>query len=105
MVMMMMAVAMTVTSNSLSVGFVTMLMTFLFLFVAVTMTVSMIMFFSEVGMLVEESHTDNINNKSDDSYDNHLARVDDGRVVDSLKGFNEDIETDEYQEDTVDKAG
>jgi len=109
MVMMMMAMAMVMISNSLSVRFVTMLVTLLFLFMAVAMgmraTMTMIVFFSKMSMLMEESHTNNINDESNDSYDDHLTRMDDRRIVDSLKGFNEDIETDEYEEDSVDQAG
>jgi len=86
-----------------------MLMTFLFLLMAVAMrmraSVTLVMFFSKMGMLVEESHTNNINDKSNDSNDDHLARMDDRRVVDSLKGFNKDVETDEYEEDSVDETG
>jgi len=85
-----------------------MLMTFLFLLMAVGMrmraSVTMVMFFSKMGMLVEESHANNINDKSNDSNDDHLARMDDRRVVDSLKGFNKDVETDEYEEDSVDET-
>jgi len=113
-VVMMMTMAMTMVrvsmiSDGLSVGFVTMLMALLFLFMAVAMrmraSMTMVVFFSKMSMLMEESHTNNINDESNDSYDDHLTRMDDRRIVDSLKGFNEDIETDEYEEDSVDQAG
>jgi hypothetical protein len=107
--MVMMTMAMTImrvsmVSDGLSVGFVTMLMAFFFLFVAVSAS-TVFMVFSKMGMLVEESHSDYIDDKSDDSYDDHLAGMDDRRIVDSLKGFNEDIETDKNEEDSVYEAG
>jgi len=104
-VVMMMTMAMTtlrvsMVSDGLSVGFVTMLMAFVFLFVAVGASTVFVVF-SEMGMLVEESHSDNIDDKSYNSNDDHLARVYNRRVIDSLKGFNEDIETDKNEEDSL----
>jgi len=99
-VMAMIMVRVAVFSDNLCMRLVTMLMLFLFLFV----TVAVIMVFSEVGVLVEESHSDNINDKSDDSYYDHLAGMDNRRVVDSLKRFNKDVETDKNEEDSVDEA-
>jgi len=95
-------VSMTVVCYCLSMGFMTI---FFLLSVAVAMGASRVfVVISEMGMFVEESHADNINDKANDGYDDHLTGVDNRGIINSLKGFNEDIEPNEYQEDTIDKA-
>jgi ABC-type transport system involved in multi-copper enzyme maturation permease subunit len=102
----MVMVTMAMISSALSMDFMAMLVAFLFLFVlmAVAMAMTVVMLLTKVSVLMEESHTDDINNKTNDGYNNHLSRLYNRRVIDSLKRFDEDIETNEYQEDTIDEA-
>jgi len=89
---MVMMMTVTVASDSFSMIFMTVavaviLNSLLLLFtvrVRAAGSVSMSVVFTEVSMLMEEGHTDNIDDETDYSYDDHLTAVDNGRVIHSF---------------------
>jgi len=55
-------------------------------------------------MLMEEKDTNKVDNETDDSNNNHFFRMNDGRIIDSFKRFNEDIESNKDEEDSVNET-
>ena len=58
----------------------------------------------EVSMLMEENYSNKIDNKTNDSNNNHFIRLNNRRIIDSFERFNKDIKGNENKEDAVDKT-
>jgi len=72
--------------------------------VTLTMRMTFISMRMTMSMFVEENNTDKVDNETNDSNNNHLFRMNDRRIIDSFKRFNEDIESNKDKEDSVDET-